>query len=231
MSKQAERDYARNCDQEFLFTKPYVDPRTFREFTLALSLLRERVTSGSILDLGCGSGWTSLMLARAGYHVHGVDISERMIEVANERSLREHVPAEFSVADVEELNLGRSSFDGLLFFDSLHHCPNYTGALSRAASHLKPGGWGVLFETTWLHRYSPHAREEVRKHGVTELGFTRRQLRRAMREAGFEDVTFFHDPGSCYRGFRGFAKAALRLCFDFTFYFPQAKNIVVGRKR
>jgi SAM-dependent methyltransferase len=231
MSKQAECEYARNCDQQFLFAKPYIDPRTFREFTLALGLFIERLPGGSILDIGCGPGWTSLLLGRAGYDVLGVDISDRMIEVARERSQRENVAVEFAVADMEELNVPRTGFDGVLFFDSLHHCPAYPRALQRAADHLRPGGYIVLFETTWLHRYSPHAREESRKHGVTELGFSRKQLRRGLAGAGFEGITFFHDPGPCYRGMRGLLKTALRVCFDFAFCYPQAKNIVVGRKR
>ena len=88
----------------------------------------------------------------------------------------------------------------------------------------------VLFETTLLHRVSPHARRANRTYGVTELGFTRGQLRRALSAAGFGAITFFRDPGPVYRGWGGFLKAALRLWCGFLFYYPRAKNIVVARK-
>jgi 2-polyprenyl-3-methyl-5-hydroxy-6-metoxy-1,4-benzoquinol methylase len=231
MSKQAERDYPLKVDQRHLFDKPYNDPRVLREFALALDLFLQHVPAGRILDVGCGPGWTSLLLAKAGYDVTGVDISERMIEIAQERSARENMPVDFLVGDMEKLDFGRGAFDGALFFDCLHHCPGYAEALRRTGTQLRAGGYIVLFETTWLHRYSRHARETTAAFGVTELGFTRRQLRQALTKAGFGDVTFFHDPGPAYRGFSGFCKASLRVLCDFVFCFPQAKNIVVARKQ
>lgn len=229
MTKQAEREYAIKVDQRHLFGKPFNDARVFREFAVVLELFASRVGGGAILDIGCGPGWTSLLLARAGYDVVGVDISERMIEIARERTL-DNTAAEFLVGDMEDLDLGRYEFDGVLFFDCLHHCPAYAEALKRAYAHLRPGGHILLMETTWLHRYSPHARQVTREYGVTELGFTRRQLRRALRDAGFCDIVFHHDPGPCYQGIVGFLKACLRLCCGYFFYAPQAKNIVLARK-
>jgi SAM-dependent methyltransferase len=230
MSKQAEREFALKVDQRLLYDKPYYEPRVFREFTLVLDLFQERFRQGSILDMGCGPGWTSLMLARAGYEVLGVDISERMIEVAQERSLRENTPAEFAVGDMEELNLGDRIFDGALFFDCLHHCPQYTQALMEAYTYLRPGGWVLLCETTLLHRFSRTAHYATDHFGVTELGFSRRQLRRALHQSGFTRITFYHDPGPCYRGLPGLCKTAARLLCDFLFYFPQAKNIAMAQK-
>ena len=131
---------------------------------------------------------------------------------------------------MEELQLAHRNFDGALFFDCLHHCPRYSEALKRTHAHLRDGGWLMLLETTWLHRYSPHARAATRQYGVTELGFSRGQLRRAPREAGFTDITFHHDPGPCYRGVGGFLKAAtaplLRLCL----LLPSGEEHRPGRK-
>ena len=90
---QAERDFARKVDQALLYDKPFYDPRVFREFAVVLEVFRERCPGGRILDLGCGPGWTSLFLARAGFEVLGVDISERMIEVATEEQRRWHIHA------------------------------------------------------------------------------------------------------------------------------------------
>jgi SAM-dependent methyltransferase len=230
MSKQGEREYAIRTDQVHLYTKPFNDPRVFREFAVVLQLLGERIGAGRILDIGCGPGWTTLFLARAGYRGVGVDIAERMIEVARERSAREKFAAEFMVGDMENLDLGRYDFDAVLFFDSLHHCPEYREALRRAHTHLRPGGHVLLMETTLLHRYSRHAREFARTFGVSELGFTRRQLRRALKGAGFTHICFYYDPGACYRGLGGFVKACLRLCCGYFCYYPAVKNIVVARK-
>lgn len=230
MSKQAEREYATKVDTAHLFSKPFCDPRVFREFAVVLELFGQRIHGGKILDIGCGPGWTTSFLDRAGYTAMGVDISEKMIEIANERCDRENQSVEFAVGDMEDLDVGRYDFDGAMFFDCLHHCPNFPSALQRAHAHLRPGGYLLLLETTWLHRYSPHARGETEKYGVTELGFSRGQLRRALRQAGFGDITFYHDPGPCYRGFFGFLKSWFRLACAFFLVYPQAKNIVLARK-
>jgi SAM-dependent methyltransferase len=231
MSKQAEREYAYRIDPAHLFLKPFNDPRVFREFAVVLELFGKLLGGrGRLLDVGCGPGWTSLFLARAGYDVVGVDISERMIEIARERSIQENTPAEFLVGDMEDLDPGCSDFDGALFFDCLHHCPAYSTALKRVCDLLRHGGHVLLLETTWLHHFSPHARQVSRDLGVTELGFTRRQLRRALQEAGFHAISFHHDPGACYQGFAGFLKAGLRLGCGYLSAYPQVKNIVLARK-
>jgi SAM-dependent methyltransferase len=230
MSKQAEREYALRVDPEVLYRKPYTSPRVFREFTLALELFQQLFTEGAILDLGCGSGWTSLLLARAGYEVVGVDIAERMVEVARARSIQENASASFHVADMEELELERRDFNGVLLFDCLHHCPRYDRVLQRAWEHLTPGGWLLLFETTWLHRYSPHARKTTEQYGVTELGFSRGQLKRALRQAGFPHVVQHTDPGPLFRGLGGFLWANLRLWCSYLACFPQSKNIFLAQK-
>src|SRR6185503_18703172 len=74
------------------------------------------------------------------------------------------------------------------------------------------------------------ARQVTREFGITELGFTRRQLRHALREAGFTGISFLHDPGPSCQGLSGFVKTSLRVWFDYFLFFPQAKNIVVAQK-
>ena len=157
-----------------------------------------------VLDLGCGSGWTSLFLARAGYEVWGVDISEHMVEIARQAQRTGTAGHEFVVADMEDLNLAQHDFDAVLLFDALHHCAGYARVLVRACQHLKTGGHLLLKEPSWLHRYSPHARATARKYGVTELGFSRFHLRRSLCQAGFRSCLSYYDGCPAYRGFSGF---------------------------
>lgn len=231
MTKQAEIEYAVKASQPDLYRRPYNCPRVFREFGTVLELFENRIPAGSpVLDIGCGPGWTSLLLARAGYEVLGVDLAERMIEIARERAAAELNPAEFAVADMDSLELSRKDYAGALFFDCLHHCPAYPEAIKRAYAHLRPGGYLALFETTWLHRYSPHARGETATFGITEQGFSRIQLRRALKGAGFTRLEQFHDPGPAFRGLRGAVWTTMRVWCDWITCFPQAKNIFVARK-
>jgi 2-polyprenyl-3-methyl-5-hydroxy-6-metoxy-1,4-benzoquinol methylase len=231
MTKQAEREFPLKVDPRLLYSKPYHHAPSLREFATALEVLQLCLPAGaSILDLGCGPGWTSLFLARAGFDVVGVDISERMIEVARERSEQENAPAHFIVADMEELDLERRDFDGVLLFDALHHCPGHAQVLHRACIHLRPGGYLLLMEPSWLHLYSPDARAAARAFDVTELGFSRGQLKRELRRAGFRRHTLYHDGGSVYRGLTGLLRANVRLWCSYLWCFPRVKQILLAQK-
>jgi SAM-dependent methyltransferase len=231
MSKQAERDYPHKVEPWHLYRKPYDCPRTLREFGLAVEVLKAHVPLGEwVLDLGCGPGWSSLFLNRAGWNVMGVDISERMITIAWERAAAEGSGAQFLTADIEAINLERRDFGAVLIFDALHHCPGYAEVLRRAYEHLRPGGVLFLMEPSWLHLLSPHARQATRQYGVTELGFSRFFLRRLLRRIGFRRVESHFDPGPPFHGPGGFLVSNLRLWFSYFLCFPQSKQILLAIK-
>jgi SAM-dependent methyltransferase len=81
--------------------------------------------SGSVLDLGCGGGRPiSKYFADSGYDVLGVDISEKMIELANAS-----VPnARFKVGDIEKSDFPERSFDLIVSFFAIIHLPRDTHA-------------------------------------------------------------------------------------------------------
>jgi ubiquinone/menaquinone biosynthesis C-methylase UbiE len=56
-----------------------------------------------ILDVGCGTGRHSLELAKRGYSVTGVDLSEHMLNQAREKAGAAGVPVDFQVADARNL--------------------------------------------------------------------------------------------------------------------------------
>ena len=71
-----------------------------------------------ILDAGCGTGVLSRMLDERGAEVVGVDISEKLIEVARNRSsLNKNI--EYFAGDMKEQSFGH--FDYIIAMDSLIH--------------------------------------------------------------------------------------------------------------
>jgi len=108
----------------------------------------------AVLDVGCGTGFTSLALARAGAKVTGVDISKPMLGLARERAAKAALPVTFIEADASvhsfmpEFDLIFSRF-GVMFFDA----PVVAFANMRTA--LKPGGrlafvcWRTPPENPW----------------------------------------------------------------------------------
>ncbi|MFL6282816.1 MAG: class I SAM-dependent methyltransferase [Pyrinomonadaceae bacterium] len=99
--------------------REYRDPSGFMRRRSAL--VREWGTAlrpgDRILELGCGDGALSCMLASEGFDVTGVDISEGMIEEARRRAERESSAARFEVADSDALNAGEP-FDAVVSFMS-----------------------------------------------------------------------------------------------------------------
>lgn len=78
----------------------------------------------SVLDVGCGTGGTTLAVARqTGAACLGVDISHPMITVAKARAEAEGLPAHFLAADAQSHAFEPASFDmivsrfGVMFFD------------------------------------------------------------------------------------------------------------------
>lgn len=74
---------------------------TQSQFDIVTSILqRNRISSGSLLDLGCGDGKLTIKLAQAGFTASGIDISPTAINWAKERLKARPANAEFRVGNV-----------------------------------------------------------------------------------------------------------------------------------
>ncbi len=86
------------------------------------SLLHENgVDRGLLLDLGCGTGTLSFMLEKNGYDVIGVDASEDMLSVANEKKYDEESSALFLCQKAEELDLFGTIQCAVSSLDTFNH--------------------------------------------------------------------------------------------------------------
>lgn len=103
--------------------------------------VRARVRAGSVLDIGCGTGTVLRRLHADGYHVTGLDFSQRMIALARER-----IPgAEFIRCDfargLPDALAGRA-FDAIISTYALHHLEEerHAAFIRMLVSRLSPGG-------------------------------------------------------------------------------------------
>lgn len=118
-----------------------------RDHRVLASMLRPGMF---VLDVGCGTGATTLAVARrlgSKGECVGIDISEPMIDAARARAEREGAPAHFIRADAQTYSFELSSFDaimsrfGVMFFDdSVRAFANLRGA-SRAGADLRCVVW------------------------------------------------------------------------------------------
>lgn len=86
----------------------------------------------SILDVACGTGTYTLALAKMGYDMTGVDISQGMIDIARANARRQRLNTAFYVADMMDLSdFGSNSFDGVMCMgNSLVHLPDEASVLA-----------------------------------------------------------------------------------------------------
>jgi SAM-dependent methyltransferase len=108
---------------------------------------------GRALDVACGDGRNARALARLGYDVDAVDVSDVTIEALRATAPERAPGVHPRVADLEREPLARDAYDVVVNFNYLQR-----GLFGALAAALRPGGW-LLFET-----FGPAHLEELGKH-------------------------------------------------------------------
>lgn len=187
--KQGEREYfARigEAGRSHALRKPFGDEHCLQYvMNLAAFMALMRPPPARIIELGCGSGWLSLLLAERGYDVTGIDISPDAIAIAGQlRAERRLANASFRAADYETFQSDAPA-DYVIFHDALHHAESELAALRAAHAVLAPGGAAICIEPGDGHSQSPASRRAVEEFGVHEKEMPPRHIIRTARTAGF----------------------------------------------
>ena len=94
-----------------------------------------------VLDLACGEGYNTRILARRGATVVAVDFSKSLIELAMQKETEESLGITYYVSDAVDLKeLPTNHFDLVTCFMALHDIEHYEDALSEVARVLKEKG-------------------------------------------------------------------------------------------
>ncbi|RCG33135.1 class I SAM-dependent methyltransferase [Sphaerisporangium album] len=102
-----------------------------------------------VLDVGCGTGSLSVLLATAGHRVTGVDLAPRMIEQARAKLAVAELTGRFLVGDAAAPPTGGERFDLLLCRHLVWTLPDPQAALRAWVDRLRPAGRLVLIEGRW----------------------------------------------------------------------------------
>jgi len=103
----------------------------------------------TVLDLGCGTGSLSVLLAERGYDVTGVDLSPRMIERARAKAAAHQVSVRLLVGDASDPRGVATANQAVLARHLLWALPDPAAALDRWRTLLDPGGTLLLVEGLW----------------------------------------------------------------------------------
>ena len=135
----------------------------------------------TVCDLGCGQGVVAREPARRGARVTGIDLSERLLEIARESDKAEPLRIDYRQDDAQTLaTVGDSAFDGVACHLALMDIPDLEACLLTVIRVLRPGGWFVFAithpcfqvpEGRWTGQAGGTVRREVR--GYFREGFWR----------------------------------------------------------
>jgi ubiquinone/menaquinone biosynthesis C-methylase UbiE len=141
----------------------------------------------SILDLGCGNGWATRLLARAaaGVQATGVDLSPAMVaeaEAAHSLTIR----ARYQVGAFERLDLPDARFQRVFSVEALYYAVDLEAALAEAFRVLVPGGTADVVVDYF--RDNPATACWATRTGVAMHYLSAEQWRGAFERAGFAPV-------------------------------------------
>jgi arsenite methyltransferase len=148
-----------------------------------------------VLDLGCGAGWATRLLARmvaanAGTGrkdglVVGIDISDEMIRRARDNS-REFRNVEYLVGSAEQIPWKSDFFDKVLSVESFYYYPDQDRALQELRRVIAPGG--RLFILINLYSDNPYSLRWVKELKVPVHARSEAEYLELLTAHGFKDV-------------------------------------------
>ena len=143
----------------------------------------------TILDIGCGTGRTTISMYKFGYNVTGLDIVPAMIKNAKEIAESRNLKIKYEIGDATNLNYEDNTFDNILFsFNGWTQIPgnnNRLEALKEIFRILKPDGYFIFTANTrkigrftlfWIKQW-------IRFYILKPLGLT-------IEEVNFGDMFF-----------------------------------------
>jgi ubiquinone biosynthesis O-methyltransferase len=170
---QTDRTFADTASKAASYDAWYQTPlgslcgRLEKEAVLRLADVKPRER---VLDIGCGTGFFTLELARQGAQVTGVDSSAKMLEMAETNAGRENLPASFHQANADDLPFAAQSFDLVVSVTVLCFAERPDLILREAHRLLKDSGRIVIGELNrlsywaWLRKIKGRLRRSSYRH-------------------------------------------------------------------
>lgn len=162
---------------------------------------RVGIQPGRVLDLACGTGTTTLLLAQKGFQVSGADNSTGMLEIAREKARKTGREIPFLEQDMRLLVLNEPMELMTCFFDSINYMLEEEDLLATFQSvfdSLRDGGV-FLFDVNTEHALSTldpvYVREEGNVTSIWKNYYHKKDMTVTL------DLTLFVKEGEVYRQF------------------------------
>ena len=166
--------------------------RDQKAYDQTIARVKERLTPNDrVLEVGCGTGTTALRLADSVAHLRATDISENMIEIAQQKSSEAGAQnVVFAKGEIFDETATGEPYDAVLAFNFLHLLENAEEGLAHARQLLKPEGYFIsktmcIREMNFFFPLMIRAMRLVGKAPYVRY-FSRSELEQMIADAGFE---------------------------------------------
>jgi len=152
-----------------------------------------------VLELGCGTGSTAIIHAPYVKHIRAIDISSKMIEIAQGKADVDHIEnITFEQSTIDDSYVPDETVDVVLGLSILHLLEDKEAVIARVYKMLKPGGVFVtntacIKDMMWLFKLIVPI---GRFFGLIPLVkvFSTNELKESLANSGFE-IDYFWQPG------------------------------------
>lgn len=136
-------------------------------------------TRHTLLEYGCGSGFTTMFLAASGFRVTAVDINADALAVVDMMSDSRKLGIRTHCGEFGDVPVEGERYDVIFFYEAFHHCLDFVPVLRRLREHLADDGIMMFageaiyttFQKPWGLRVDGASLWEIRTRGWLELGF------------------------------------------------------------
>lgn len=135
---QSQRDLQKIYTEsaEGVRRKHFNEIRAKQEYSRYIDYVTQVTNSShkTLLDVGCGNGWTSFLFSQIGKKTVGIDLHKDFFEPSLNENLK------FQSESIMQLSFADNSFDIVTTHECLEHVPQPQKALDEMSRVLKPGG-------------------------------------------------------------------------------------------
>ncbi len=159
----------------------------------------DRSTSLEIADMGCGTGASSLSLARClNAHITALDLSVEFIDVLRKRAAKEGLSAKISpiVGSMENPGFAQQAYDVIWSEGAIYNI-GFERGVREWMPLLKPSGMLVVSDITWLSNARPPDLEDYWLKEYAEIDSASSRIR-ILEKCGFTPVAYFVLPEYCW---------------------------------
>lgn len=208
---EATKNYVRSLNEkeiEYLYLKPIFVNLTVEDYGedreialdhlsyfVAIANILHSLSPTNIIEVGCGPGWLSEYLARLGFDVTGVDVSEDLIKIAEKRKISipysEDLKLRYMLADAHARNNKAEKYDCVILYGTLHHLDEPDKVVKNIYNLLTSKGFMIINEG----ERPPKGLEGEKKLinamktcGWLERPFFKEELVNMLKRAGFKYI-------------------------------------------